>query len=160
MPAQPVRTSSTVRYSERLRPTFAWWFVTALLSAMTSLMVLPVWVPGGIIVPVVTFILLALALRSTIKSVVVTDTELYAGNAHIDRSLIGPAQPLDDKEQAFAARGSRLDARAFLLTRPWVRTAVRIDIDDPHDPTPYWLVSTRHPVELATVLNERPAARP
>jgi hypothetical protein len=38
------------------------------------------------------------------------------------------------------------------VQRPWVRGAVQVVLDDPADPTPFWVVSTRDPVRLATVL--------
>ena len=41
---------------------------------------------------------------------------------------------------------------AFVVQRPWIGGAVQVLLDDPADPTPYWVVSTRHPVELATAL--------
>jgi hypothetical protein len=46
--------------------------------------------------------------------------------------------------------------------RAWARTAVRVEVLDPADPTPYWLVSTRRPDELAAAIaagRTRPAAR-
>ncbi|PID54264.1 MAG: hypothetical protein CSB46_03540 [Micrococcales bacterium] len=36
---------------------------------------------------------------------------------------------------------------------------VRIGLDDPSDPTPYWLVSSRNPQALAAAVNEAVAAR-
>ena len=45
--------------------------------------------------------------------------------------------------------GVDADARAFLLLRPYLKRAVQVEIADPADPTPYWLVRTRHPDELA-----------
>ena len=48
-----------------------------------------------------------------------------------------------------ASPGRDADARAYLLLRPYLKRAVRVEITDPADPTPYWLVSTRHPDELA-----------
>jgi hypothetical protein len=52
------------------------------------------------------------------------------------RDLLGPAgEPL-----------------AFVIQRPWVSGGVRIDLDDPADPTPYWYVSTRRPEALAAAL--------
>ena len=44
------------------------------------------------------------------------------------------------------------DARAYLLLRPYLKRAVRVEIADPADPTPYWLVATRHPETLAAAL--------
>jgi DUF3093 family protein len=39
-----------------------------------------------------------------------------------------------------------------LIQRPWIGGAVQVLLDDPVDPTPSWVVSSRHPVELATAL--------
>jgi len=44
------------------------------------------------------------------------------------------------------------DARAFLLLRPYLRRAVMVPVQDPADPTPYWLVSTRQPERLVRAL--------
>ena len=49
--------------------------------------------------------------------------------------------------------GVEADARAYLLLRPYLKRAVRVEITDPADPAPYWLVSTRHPDELAAALD-------
>ena len=38
------------------------------------------------------------------------------------------------------------------MLRPYLKRAVRVEITDPADPAPYWLVSSRHPEELAQVL--------
>jgi hypothetical protein len=46
------------------------------------------------------------------------------------------------------------DARAHLVLRPYIKTAVEITLDDPDDPVPYWLVSTRRPQQLAAALRE------
>jgi hypothetical protein len=43
--------------------------------------------------------------------------------------------------------------RAHLVIRGWVQPVVRVPIVDPEDPAPYWLVSTRHPKELAAAIN-------
>ena len=51
--------------------------------------------------------------------------------------------------------GVDADARAFLLTRPYLKRSVKITVQDPADRTPYWLVSTRHPRELADALRRR-----
>ena len=55
--------------------------------------------------------------------------------------------------------GRDADVRAYLLLRPYVQRAVRIEVVDPADPTPYWLVSTRHPERLAQALVRAGAAQ-
>ena len=151
----PMVASSTV-YSERVAPSIWWWVVALVLSAMTSLMVIPLSWIAGVILPIVVFIAVALTLRSLIPNVTVTQDVLFAGHAHIERSFITGATPLTG-DDAFKARGQDLDARAFMMTRPWASDAVKIDIDDPNDPTPYWIVSTHKPTELARILG--PQAR-
>ena len=54
-----------------------------------------------------------------------------------------------DADATRRAAGVDADARAFLLLRPYLKRSVRVEITDPADPAPYWLVSTRHPDELA-----------
>ena len=44
------------------------------------------------------------------------------------------------------------DPLAFVVQRPWVPGAVQIVLDDPADPTPFWVVSSRHPVRLAEAI--------
>ena len=87
--------------------------------------------------------------------VAVRDGVLYAGPAHISVDLLGPAEPLD-AEETRRVHGVDADARAFLLTRPYLKRSVKVTVADPADRTPYWLVSTRHPRELAAALTRRP----
>ena len=146
-------SDTAVRYSERLWPPVSWWIVTALLSAMTAAMVYPVWEFGALVVPIVVFVLAAAWLRSMSSPVVVTGDALRAGPAHIDRRFVAEAIPYDERD-SFVARGAELDARAYLMIRPWVKTVVKVVIDDPADPTPYWLVSSRRPRALAAAHTE------
>jgi hypothetical protein len=74
----------------------------------------------------------------------VSDGVLAVGPARIPVSLTGDTAHYR-KADAMQARGPGLDARAFTLFRGWVDPVARIDLTDPQDPTPYWLVSTRHP---------------
>lgn len=78
--------------------------------------------------------------------------ELRVGRAHIERSFLAGCQALDPEETRRVA-GPEADARAHLVLRPYLKRSVRITLDDPGDPTPYWLVSTRHPHRLASLLS-------
>ena len=91
-------------------------------------------------------------LLATTPTVEVTDGMFRAGRARIERRYIGAARPFEGAE-ATAERGGRLDARAWLLVRGWIPGLVRVDLTDPGDPTPYWLVSTRRPDALAKALS-------
>ena len=65
-----------------------------------------------------------------------------------------------DKDQTRALRGPRADPAAYLMARPYLPRAVYIAVDDPAAVTPYWLIGTRRPAELAAAIEAaRPAAR-
>ena len=83
-----------------------------------------------------------------------------AGSAHLPAWAIGSVEVLDRNEMA-AARGAQADPRAFYVIKGYVRSGVRVWVDDPDDPVPYWVVSSRHPQQLAAgVVAARDAARP
>ena len=76
---------------------------------------------------------------------------LHVGGAHLDAAHIGKVTPLD--RAAFRARlGPEADARAWLRTRPYVDGGIRVEVNDPSDPVPYWLVSCRRPEAVAAAL--------
>ncbi len=79
------------------------------------------------------------------------DGVLVAGRAHIPVSLLALPESLD-AERTRSVAGPDADARAYLLLRPYLPRAVRVEVRDPHDPAPYWLLSTRRPDELAGAL--------
>ena len=84
----------------------------------------------------------------------VSGTHLAAGRARIPRSLLGKIREVP-KEEIFYERGPGLNPASYKVFQGTVKTAVKIDIDDPQDPTPYWIISTRKPAQLVIVLNSR-----
>jgi hypothetical protein len=76
---------------------------------------------------------------------------LVAGDARIPVEALGEARALD-AEEAQAWRTYKADPRAHMLLRGYVRTAVRVAVTDPEDPTPYVYVSTRRPAALVSAL--------
>lgn len=140
-------------YRERLHVPLRWWVQGTMLVA-TLWLALIVAVPGPLAWTVAGLALLALAaaLRGFGGAVVeVADGELRAGRAHIAAEHLGTAASLDAGETKRAA-GVEADARAFLVLRPYLDRAVRVEITDPADPAPYWLIGTRRPDELAAAI--------
>jgi hypothetical protein len=76
---------------------------------------------------------------------------LVAGKARIPLEALGAAQVLDPAE-AVAWRSHKADSRAFMLLRSYVPTALKVEVTDPADPTPYVYLSTRSPQRLADAL--------
>jgi hypothetical protein len=81
----------------------------------------------------------------------VEDGHFRAGRARVPLQHVGAASALD-AEGLRRQAGVDADARAYLLLRPYLKRGVRVDITDPADPTPYWLVSCRRPDRLVSAL--------
>ncbi|MFI2713150.1 DUF3093 domain-containing protein [Micromonospora sp. NPDC018662] len=81
----------------------------------------------------------------------VRDGELRVDDAHLPVRHVADAVPLDAAGRR-EVLGVGADPLAFVVQRPWIGGAVQVVLDDPADPTPFWVVSTRHPVDLATAL--------
>lgn len=83
---------------------------------------------------------------------------LRAGRAHIDVGLLGGATVLTD-EPARHARGSGLNPRAWHVIRGGIDGIAVIQVTDPDDPTPEWVLSSRTPDRLASALRRAQASR-
>ena len=170
-------------YRERLRVPFSWW-----LLGLATMLLLATEVVAGYAVPIAVAIyvvlvgLVAAMLWSwSLPTVVVSEGELRAGPARLPLAAVGEVTALDEA-QTRSLRGPRGDPAAFLMSRPYLRRAVYVEVAKPGTETrvhrrlrgfwprtetirpavaaPYWLVCTRHPAELAAAINgARPAAR-
>lgn len=84
-------------------------------------------------------------------TITVDSTGLRVGNAHLEPQFIGEVTALD--RAAYRARlTTEANALAYMMTRPYLDHGVTVGVDDPTDPAPYWLISTRHPEALAAAL--------
>lgn len=77
--------------------------------------------------------------------------ELRVDDARLPLDVVAAVTPLTAAQRRDLL-GRDADPLAFVIVRPWVPGGVRIDLDDPDDPTPYWFVSTRDPDALAAAL--------
>ena len=83
---------------------------------------------------------------------------LRVDDANLPREFISGAHIVDATGRR-ELLGVDADPLAFVIIRPWVPGTVRIDLDDPADPTPYWLISSRHPDRLVAALTRKPLTR-
>ena len=148
-----------MEYDERLSVPLRWWVQGTMLVASLWLAVvvaLPfaaAWIVSGAAM----LLLVAMLLWFGSARVSVRDGVFRAGRASIPVALLGQVTPLD-AEATRRTAGVDADARAFLLLRPYLKRAVRVEVADPADPTPYWLVSTRRPDQLAAALASQHSA--
>jgi hypothetical protein len=77
----------------------------------------------------------------------VRDGELWVDDAHLPVKFISEVVPLDQHDRRLLL-GPGADPLAFVVQRPWIKGMVQIVLDDPDDPTPYWVISTRSPERL------------
>ena len=173
-------------YHERLSPPLSWWLLGLVLILLLATEAIAGWAwPIAVAVYVVLVGLVAAMLWSWGRpTVVVGDGELRAGPARLPLAAVGEVSALDEA-QTRSLRGPRADPAAFVLGRPYLRRAVYIEVAEPGAgsrrarrrlrvrgfrlragairpvaDSPYWLVCTRHPAELAAaILGARAAAR-
>lgn len=95
-------------------------------------------------------VLVGLVAASTAR-VRVAAGHLEAGGARLPLEVAAAVHPLD-RAQTRRALGPEGDPTAYVVFRAWVPGSVLVELADPDDPTPYWLVSTRRPEALAAAV--------
>ncbi len=141
-----------MHFRERLTVPLLWW-VPALGLAGSMLLAFgfylgPVW---GIGVGLATLAIAGGVFASASIRLTVEGSELHVGRAVLDLAYAGEARALP-ADQTRRRADLDADARAYLVLRPYVATAVEVTLADADDPAPYWLVSTRRPAELAAAI--------
>jgi hypothetical protein len=141
-------------YRERLTVPLWWWLVAPGLAALFAAEVflgapgLATALPYVLLIPAV---VVGLWWLGRIR-IAVTDDELIVDDARLPLRYVAAVTPLTPLETRDLL-GPNAERYAFVIQRPWVRGAIRVDLADPADPTPYWLISSRHPAELAKALS-------
>ncbi|WP_375490906.1 DUF3093 domain-containing protein [uncultured Jatrophihabitans sp.] len=140
-------------YRETLRTPW-WWYVVAL--AVAALLAaefhipgvrLTDWIPWCSMPPLALIIVWWLG-RSHLE---VRDHELRVRGAHLPLGYVTGEIALDQQTLRRIV-GREGDPAAFVSVRPWIGPGVQLWIDDEEDPTPYWLVSSRHPDRLVAAV--------
>lgn len=138
-----------IRYSERLLPKWWAWLLIATLVAMLAIAYgAALGARTGWLVAVVTGGVALALVWTTAPRIGVSDEALQVGAAVLPGSSISDARAVDGAEIR-QLRGPGADARTFVSLRPWSASGgVLVTLDDPEDPHPAWLVSSRHPDRL------------
>ncbi|MGC4971678.1 DUF3093 domain-containing protein [Streptomyces sp. DT199] len=147
-----VTVSKAPLYDERLTAPRSWWVIAAGFGLSMAL----VFTPYGLIAALIALTAgtgLAGFFVSSQGSmrIRVTAGLLVVGDARIPLSALGEPEVLEGEESR-AWRTYKADLRAFMVMRSYIPTAVRVEVVDPDDPTPYLYLSTRSPDRLAAVI--------
>lgn len=144
--------SNSPEYSERANWSLALYFFAAMLNLAISF---AIWAAYDARASYLTaaglaILTLAMAYRSRLQ-IVVRSGSLHVGVAKLPLEKIQNVT-ICDQRLMLALRTRDADTSAYLALRFWVKRGLQIFLDDPKDPTPYWLVSTKNPERLAKAL--------
>jgi hypothetical protein len=106
--------------------------------------------PALIALGILTLSLIYLFFKTELK-IKVDGDKLYVGRAWIDRKFLGETTALEPA-QLKLMRTRDADPSAYLAIRFWASKAVKIQINDPRDQTPYWLVTSKKTHDLVKAL--------
>lgn len=146
--------ASKTIYRERQWVPIYWWVLAGLLVALLSAQFghnrTIVW----LIVPAIVLSLAAAWILVSLSSTVLSVEEdpdgtrwLLAEKAALPDEVVSRslAVPATAKRNAM---GRQLDPAAFVVSHGWVHEMVMLVLDDPEDPTPYWLIGAKNPEAL------------
>jgi hypothetical protein len=148
MASSGIRTDD---YRERLTPSL-WAIVSAAVVApMAALVFVPLNQAVALVIGILVAVLVVALMIAGAPVISVRDGVLQAGRAHIDVHLLGRPATFQAME-ARQARGPGLDPRDWHVIRGGIDGVVRVPVEDPDDPTPSWVLSTRTPDRLAAAI--------
>lgn len=151
--------STGAHHDERLWPGPAGWAFVLGFAVVVTVALVPVDVVVAGVVGAVVGVVGVFAAVRTSPPVRVADGVLTAGRASIPVDLLGRATALD-RAGVRRALGPGSDARTYACLRSWIPGGVLVEVVDPQDPTPAWLISTRDPEGLLEALTAQRSARP
>ena len=149
-----------IYYTERLSVPASWWVIGLFFAvSFVSAVGLYAGPTVSVVASLVTAGVIAAALVAYGRCRIQVDSDgLHAGKAVLDWASAGEVVALD-REATGLRLGTGADPAAWLVVRGYVHEAVEVTLTDPADPHPYWLVSTRHPAELADAIRLVQATR-
>ncbi|HEX6523154.1 MAG TPA: DUF3093 domain-containing protein [Streptosporangiaceae bacterium] len=149
------RLPGPAQYRERLRVPAAWWLlavpVVVVLGAEFYEVLSSPWPPVIIVCFAAACAVLLILLGRAEIEVDAGDGTLKAGGQTLRLAAVHKVAALDERQTA-RLRGPSADPAAYLYSRPYLKRSVYLGLDD--GGVPYWLIGTRHPAELAAVVEK------
>ena len=140
-------------FREVIRPPI---WVLAFIYFMFLSLVIAIWAALDTTATMIALAIATLAIpfiaRSLTSRISIDQRELRIDKAHIELKYLGQATALDSKEMG-RLRTRDADPASHLIFRFWQSTGVKVEINDPRDQTPYWLITSKRNKELAEILN-------
>lgn len=149
----PAAKGSTAGYRESLRTPWWWYGASAAIAALLAGefyvggLSLTLWIPFAILVPL-SLLLVWWVGHSRLE---IRDGELFIRGAHLPLHYVSGVVALDAATLRRVV-GREGDPAAYISIRPWIGPGVQLWLDDPDDPAPYWVVSSRHPQQVVEIV--------
>jgi len=144
-----------VIFTEVLRPPI---WVLAFIYFMFLSLVIAIWAAFDTTATMVAFAISTLAIPFIAKSltsrILVDQNELRVDKAHIDLKYLGKVTVLDSDAMRLM-RTRDADPAAFLAIKFWASKGIKIEVIDPRDTTPYWLITSKRGEKLAALLTKQ-----
>ena len=141
-----------VRYKEVVRAPL--WLIAFVYFLILSL-VISIWAalgntPAVVSLGILSIWMIVVYFKSAL-TIEVDEKELRVGAARIEHAYIGDAIALTPVEMK-SIRTRDADPSAYLAIRFWASKAVKVEVSDNRDATPYWLISSKNPQRLVEAL--------
>jgi len=131
------------------------WWLTLLILGLDLSIIIAIWAGLGnsaaLIAAGSTILFTCYLFFITVLRTRVEGEYLSVGRARIEKKYLGKVITLSIDEFRHL-RGAGINPSAFHAIRFWIKRGVKIEINDPRDPTPYWLVSSKAPEQFAEAL--------
>ena len=132
-------------------------WVLAFIYFMFLSLVIAIWAALDTTATMVALAIATLAIpfiaRSLTSRIRVDHNELRIDKAHIALKYLGKVTVLDSDAMRLL-RTRDADPAAFLAIKFWAATGIKIEVTDPRDATPYWLITSKRGEKLAALLTK------
>jgi len=133
-------------------------WVLAFIYFMFLSLVIAIWAALDTTATMVALAIATLAIpfiaRSLTSRIRVDHNEVRIDKAHIALKYLGKVTVLDSDAMRLL-RTRDADPAAFLAIKFWAATGIKIEVTDPRDATPYWLITSKRGEKLAALLTKK-----
>jgi hypothetical protein len=138
------KTINSASYSERVFPGLSFFLATLFAPAALYLIVLAfddLWALITFVVSELAIIFLGLFAAPTLS---LSSKTLSIGNVKIPTQYVKAITVVEASAQQ-SEKGPKLNPSAYVRFQVGVKGLLKVELNDPNDPTPYWLISSRNP---------------
>lgn len=148
-------SSSPSNYRERVLPSAGALWPVLLIIPAAYLTLLPfsnrIGEFGGVGLGILFTVAVLVSIWFAAPVIEVDERGFSVGEANLPLDVIAGYEVVT-ADRAFVERGTNLDPAAYVRFQLSVNSLIKLQIDDPQDPTPYWLIATRNPQAIADVI--------